>query len=370
MILFDEVQTLPPARVPSLLSGVHALVQHFGCTAVFMTATQPAFATAERVILGGWHRDDMEISSNPRAMAETMRRTRIELPRPDERPAWPEIAARLAANAQALCVVNTTAAAGELFRLLPPGRRFHLSARMCADHRQKKLAAIRRALAAGEPCRLVSTQLIEAGVDVDFPIAFRALGPLDSIIQTAGRCNREGRSAEPCPVVVFHPAEDKLPPGAYAIATKKTVDFLTRHADAAERLHDPDFYAAYFAELYELLGRSKPEDDPVFDYSAKFDFPKANDARHLIENGTRAVLVEWGEGAALIDKLQRERHLTAIECRRAQRFSINLYGHEFERGQREGWVVQPADKWELFAWKSKYDPDLGACHPEGDDYCP
>lgn len=368
VILFDEVQTLPPSRVPSLLSGVQALVQHFGCTAVFMTATQPAFTTAEHVVLRGWR--PMEISSSPRAMAETMRRTRIDLPRSDERPAWSEIAQRLSASAQALCVVNTTAAAGELFRLLPAQGRFHLSSRMCANHRQGKLDAIRLALASGDTCRLVSTQLIEAGVDVDFPIAYRALGPLDSIIQTAGRCNREGRSSEPCPVVVFRPAEDKLPPGAYATATAATVNFLHRYADASERLHDPDFYAAYFAELYELLGRSKPTDDPVFDYSAKLDFPKAHNARHLIEQGTRAVLVEWGEGAALIAKLQREHHLTAEECRRAQRFSINLYAHEFERGQREGWIVQPAEKWDLFAWKSNYDPDLGACHAAGADFCP
>src|SRR5205823_264657 len=129
------------------------------------------------------------------AMAETLRRTRVELPVAKETAvAWPDLARKLAAEPQVICVVNTTKDARELFALVranQPEAVFHLSARMCPAHRQEKLAEIRERLDPKnhEPCRLVSTQLIEAGVDVDFPIAFRALGPLDSIIQTAGRCN-------------------------------------------------------------------------------------------------------------------------------------------------------------------------------------
>src|SRR5581483_12372865 len=118
----------------------------------------------------------IEISSAPAAMAETMRRTHIHLPRADEKYSWEEIAGWMARHTQALCVVNTTKDAREVFRLLPAGDRFHLSARLCPAHRQEKLRLIRERVTRGRPCLLVSTQLIEAGVDVDFPLAFRALG--------------------------------------------------------------------------------------------------------------------------------------------------------------------------------------------------
>lgn len=196
VLLFDEVQTLPPKLVPSLLSGVKLLTRDYGVTAVFMTATQPAFAAAGDAVIGGWN--PTPVATDEDGFAEALRRTRIELPPPDKTLPWEQLADRLAAKPQALCVVNTTADARRLFTLLrdrsAPGL-FHLSSRLCPQHRREKLDTIRQLLRDGLPCRLISTQLIEAGVDVDFPIAYRALGPLDSIIQTAGRCNREGRSA-------------------------------------------------------------------------------------------------------------------------------------------------------------------------------
>jgi CRISPR-associated endonuclease/helicase Cas3 len=304
----------------------------------------------------------VEIFSNPGAMAETLRRTRIALPGQDQRLMWPELAAQLAGETQALCVVNTTKDARELFRLLPPENRFHLSARLCPAHRQEKLKQIRERLSAGVPCRLVSTQLIEAGVDVDFPVAFRAMGPLDSIIQTAGRCNREGRHAEPCPVIVFRPETGGTPPGAYRVAAAKTEEFLARHPSAP--LHSPDFYAAYFAELYRLQGPEKAEADRVFDLSAKFDFPAAAQACSLVGDETRAVLVKWKRGAELAEKLRREKHLTADECRQAQRYSVNLYQSEFFTAQARGYIYQPAENWDFWVWNSDYSDDLGLGHLE------
>jgi len=261
---------------------------------------------------------------------------------------------------QALCVVNTTKDARELFRLLLLDTRFHLSARLCPAHRQAKLKLIRQRLADGSPVRLVSTQLIEAGVDVDFPIAFRALGPLDSIVQTAGRCNREGRHPEPRPVIVFRPADGGTPRGAYRIAAAKTEEFLARHPGAP--LHQPETYAKYFAELYSLLGRDSAEADPVFAASKTFDFPKAAEECRLVGDETRVVLVKWGEGAELADKLCRAKHLTADECRRAQRFSVNLYQTEFFDAQAKGYLYQPAEGWNFWIWNSDYDGDLGLGH--------
>jgi CRISPR-associated endonuclease/helicase Cas3 len=323
-----------------------------------MTATQPAFASAGAALPYGW--DSTPIESDRNALAETMRRTRIHLPQADERLSWEALATKLAAEPQALCVVNTTKDARELFRLLPSGDRFHLSARLCPAHRQEKLKQIRDHLAAGQPCRLVSTQLIEAGVDVDFPIVFRALGPLDSIVQTAGRCNREGRHPEPRPVVVFRPETGGTPPGAYRTAAAFTESFLHRHPDAP--LHSPDFYAAYFAELYRLQGPEKADADKVFELSEKFDFPAAAEACSLLGDETRAVLVKWKRGEGLAEKLRCEKHLASDECRQAQRFCVNLYQSEFFTAQARGYIYQPAEDWDFWVWNSDYSDDLGLGH--------
>jgi CRISPR-associated endonuclease/helicase Cas3 len=366
VLIFDEVQTLPPNLLPSLLSAVRLLTQEpYGATALFMTATQPAFAAARSALPLGWPAVPVETSASD--TAGRLRRTSIRLPQRGERTGWPELAERMAALPQALCVLNTTGDARQLFRLLPPEGRFHLSARMCPEHRKQKLRAIRRELAAGRACRLASTQVIEAGVDVDFPAAFRAMGPLDSIIQTAGRCNREGRLGPSSPVVVFRPLEDHFPPGAYSTAAALTEGFLARYLDAEQRLHDPAFYASYFAELYALVGRDSARDDPLFASSESFDFPEAAKNCRLIPDDTRAVLVNWCEGEELIGRLRCEKHLLPRQWRAAQRFSINLYQGEFVQAQARGYVTEIVEG--VWRWASDYHEDLGACHPEGSDYC-
>jgi CRISPR-associated helicase Cas3/CRISPR-associated endonuclease Cas3-HD len=366
VVLFDEVQTLPPTLAPSLLSATRLLNRDYGCTTVFMTATQPAFVTVPLASgVGAWN--PTEINPRPAAFAKALRRTEIVV-EPRTKPlAWPGLAIRLAAHDQTLCVVNTTAHARELFRLLPAESRFHLSSRLCPAHRFAVLAEVRCRLDRDhpQPCRLVSTQLIEAGVDVDFPAVYRAFGPLDSIIQTAGRCNREGHLPSPGRVTVFHPADPAMPPGVYRVAAAKTEEFLTRYPDAP--LDQPATYARYFEEFYRLAGPDAAERDAVLKLSESFDFPAAAEKCRYIDSATRAVLVEWGEGATFIEKLRRERHLTADECRRAQRFSVNLYPYEFTKAQACGAAVQPVPDFDLWVWKGHYDPELGAVSPTSDD---
>jgi CRISPR-associated endonuclease/helicase Cas3 len=242
---------------------------------------------------------------------------------------------------------------------------------MCPAHRQEKITEIRRRLApkVNAPCRLVSTQLIEAGVDVDFPVAFRALGPLDSIIQTAGRCNREGRRTNPCPVTVFRPKDgDRLPTG-YEQVMRITESFLARFADAQSRLHEPSFYAQYFAELYGLVGPELRKDDPVFAASEALNFPKAAQECQLVGSETSAVLVKWKCGAELAEKLRVRKHLTAAECRDAQRYSVNLYQGEFFEALTKSYIYQPAEEWNFWVWNSDYDEDLGLGHHDVSAFC-
>ncbi len=384
VVIFDEVQTLPPKLVPSLLSAVNLLVRDFGVSAVFGTATQPAFECASSAILGGWK--PVSIASDPQALAETMRRTRVEIATRDRKMTWQEVAgviAGLPQPRQALCVVNTTKDARTLFEALgsltSAEECFHLSSRMCPAHRQAKLREIRRLSPAHrEPCLLVSTQLIEAGVDVDFPALWRAMGPLDSIIQSAGRCNREGMSPNPLPVYVFRPSEGGLPRGAYQIAMQRTEAFLAGNPGVEQRLHLPETYRAYFACLYNDVGAQSAQDDAAFAASDKLQFPEAAEACRLIGQETRGVLVpmdsdagglgSWAtEGVELIKAIRREHHLDGILARRCQRFTVNLYQGEFNRAEREGAIVPLTPDETVYAWASKYDEDLGAVHHSADE---
>ena len=386
VVIFDEVQTLPPRLVPSLLSAVNLLVKDFGVTALFGTATQPAFECAGPVILGEWK--PTPIASGDKALAETMQRTRIEIAPPECQMSWREVASAMLQTGQppqALCVVNTKNDARILFQLLkssPQGPHcFHLSSRMCAAHRQYKFKEICRRLDPNvqEPCFVVSTQLIEAGVDVDFPVVWRALGPLDSIIQSAGRCNREGRSPEPRPVYVFRPKDGGRPRGAYEIAMKRTEAFLAANPGIEEKLHLPETYRSYFACLYRDLGCESVAQDPVYKASQEFKFPDAAEACRLIGDETRGVLVPmnnedgdlgpWAsEGLDLIETIRTRHYFNAELARKCQRFTVNLYQHEFGRAEREGAVVPLSPDPAVYAWSSKYDEDLGAIHHGAEEF--
>lgn len=366
VLIFDEVQTLPARLVPSLLSSVKLLTgPRYGASAVFMTATQPAFAAARPALPYGWQPREIGRASAAAASAANAR-VRVELPKPGEALDWPALAARLCAHAQALCVLNTTKQARDLYRLLPAESRYHLSARMCPAHRQEVLRTIRRRLAERQPCRLASTQVIEAGVDVDFPVAFRALGPLDSIIQTAGRCNREGRLTAPAPLTVFRPADSATPPGAYRTAAALTESFLARRPDAERRLEDAAFYREYFSELYAAVGRESAEADPAFAASEKFDFPAAADACRIIPETTHSVLVRWGDGERLIERARRRGHLDPSDRRLAQRYSVNLPWSASGSAQALGYTAEAGGG--VWYWNSEYDPALGVCHAEADNF--
>ena len=363
VVLFDEVQTLPLKLVPSFLSTVNLLVKDYGVSAVFGTATQPAFASAAKAILGGWQ--PTEISSQPAAMADALRRTCITR-RPDSQPVkWADLADELAGFPQVMCVVNLKRHAREVLNSLVavsgPVGLFHLSASMCPAHRQVRLAEVRRRLLAGEPCRLVSTQIIEAGVDVDFPRVYRAIGPLDSLIQTAGRCNREGRMSTPGEVIVFRPEDDAKPKGIYKAATEISGSFLTENPDAD--LHQPETYTAYFARLYGTLGPQDRKNDPAFSASEELHFPKAARSCRLVGEDTRSVVVRFGDGERLVEQFRSKKHLSREDWRRSNRFSVNFYQTEFNAAFYRGEIIQPVPDVEFYFWNGQYDEHLGVTAP-------
>ena len=235
VVVLDEVQTLPSAFLLSILDALNELARGYGCSVVLSTATQPALAKRDTLPEG--LTDVREIVPAPRALADRLKRVTVHWPDPDDEPrTWPELAEELRGHPRVLAIVHRRQDARDLAQLLPPEGLFHLSALMCPRHRSDTLAQVREALAGDGPCRLVSTQLIEAGVDVDFPVVYRALGGLDRIVQGAGRCNREGKG-DAGRVVVFR-APTPPPRGAPTKGLETTLSLL-REREGGLDVDDP-----------------------------------------------------------------------------------------------------------------------------------
>jgi len=216
VIILDEAQALPAPLLEPALDALRTLTSRFGATVVLSTATQPAFD-----VVGPFQRlEAQEIVLHPERYFRALERVNYEW-RIKEGRTWTEVAQEMAEHPQVLTIVNTKADAVALLEELAPlvdTPPRHLSTRLCGLHRRNVLAQVLEELESNAPCRLVTTQVVEAGVDIDFPTVMRAMAPLDSIIQAAGRCNREGH-LERGSVIVFEPAEGHLPRGAYKAGT-------------------------------------------------------------------------------------------------------------------------------------------------------
>jgi len=352
IVILDEAQLLPPDFLEPILQTIRMLARDFGVTFVFSTATQPALSL-EGVL---------EIAPDPRGLLDQLRRVRYEWPQ-DQRPrTWDEVADELRTLNRVLCIVNRRDDARALIRLLPEDA-IHLSALMCGDHRSRVIGEIKAGLAARRPVRVVSTQLVEAGVDIDFPVVFRAFAGLDSIAQAAGRCNREGKLLPDLGrVVVFRPPTQP-PPGLLRKAAEAAAEML--FGGAPEEL-GPVLFTRYFDLLYrakvntldahgilQMLGKDAHRLD--------IQFREAASAFRLIdESAYRAVLVSWGEGRTLREEIRR-RGSSRDLLRKAQRFVVNVPIWQLEPLVRTGSISELEENPGLFAqWDDRiYDAKLG-----------
>ena len=211
VVILDEAQLLPPKLLLPCVEALKQLTTHYGTTILLSTATQPALPGLDNV---------HEIIPPALKLYKQLKRVSIELP-PDltTRQTWEEVAHDLTEHEQVLCIVNSRKDCHALHKLMPPDT-IHLSALMCGAHRSSIIAYIKDALAMAKPIRVISTQLVEAGVDIDFPVVYRAFAGLPSIAQAAGRCNREGNLAPALgKVIVFMPPE---PSKVTALPRQKT----------------------------------------------------------------------------------------------------------------------------------------------------
>jgi len=211
VVILDEAQLLPPDFLAPILEALKELQKNYGVTVVFCTATQPALGPHKTMDFDFKGIDGMkEIMDDPAMLHKALKRTEIRQVRNLEPLTWDDVAGEITNNESVLCIVNRRDDARTLWELLPEGS-IHLSALMCGAHRVRKIKEIKERLRNGVPTRVVSTQLVETGVDVDFPVVYRAMAGLDSIAQAAGRCNREGLRAKG-KVFVFTPPSEAAEP--------------------------------------------------------------------------------------------------------------------------------------------------------------
>lgn len=340
VIILDEVQMLPVPLVAPCLAALKLLAGRYGSSVVLCTATQPALMRAPFLEEGLPPEDVREIvpAAVSPALFRIFERARVECRKEAMDDA--ELAEALRAERQALCIVNSRRHARELFALLDGGDAdFHLSARMTPEHRTRVLATVRRRLAEGLPCRVVSTSLIECGVDISFPVVMREKNGLDVLAQAAGRCNREGADREGS-VICF--ASSRAAPARAAELNRRRAAF-DRVAQAQE-LFCPQTMRAYFEHLYSA---SDLDEEEILKLTAvkrgskevgiwQFQFARIARRFRFIGDETVSVIIEQDEAGELLRQADPYGALAPSTLRRLQRHSVQVYRHELERMRADG----------------------------------
>jgi CRISPR-associated endonuclease/helicase Cas3/CRISPR-associated endonuclease Cas3-HD len=338
VIILDEAQMLPTGFLKPCLAALSELVVNYGSTVVICTATQPN--------LNGLLDESVrpvEIIRSPQELYEVFRRVHVtDLGDLEDA----DLSARLNAHKQVLCIVNTRKHAQKLYeQLSEPESCYHLSARMCPVHRRMKLKKIKDLLKTGDECRVVSTQLIEAGVDIDFPAVYRAMSGIDSVCQASGRCNREGKLASG-EVYVFRSTED------YGKATHWQSRIAEIGSMIFDEWDDPLSLPAvdrYFEKLYsyEGDGLDKKKILPSFEERLKdiaFPFEDVADAFNLIENNTRDIIIPYDDKARAIIKQIQYTGFPGNYVRSLQGYTVSIYLEEFKALERINAISSIADR--------------------------
>ena len=370
VILFDEAQILPVSLLSPTLKVMEELCARYGCSVVFSTATQPDYTGLREI---NWFASELlpEHSEFYRALRRTSAHWEIDTPTPLE-----EIARRMAQQQNVCTIVNLRAHARKLYQALAQycqeEELFLLSTDLCPAHRTEVIQAIHRRQKEKLPCRVVSTQCIEAGVDLDFDCLYRALAPLEAIIQAAGRCNRNGKST--CgELVVFVPAEDRLYPdshyenGATIVRTMQ----MQRPID----IHDPESIRQYYRQLLGMF-RGDKKSRALEKAITERDFPAVSQTYRLIEQQGVQIIVPYEERKALYKKLHDEALKTGLTkslLRMAAPLTVTCYDRELVEQVCE--PLFPAGKGCAGTWESPYyvvlsgreecyDSKMGFCPPE------
>uniref|UniRef100_A0A7C3HG05 CRISPR-associated endonuclease Cas3 n=1 Tax=Meiothermus ruber TaxID=277 RepID=A0A7C3HG05_MEIRU len=367
VLLFDEVQTLPThLALPTLKTLAHLASEKYGAVVVFSTATQPAFDTLhEQIRRGepqGWQ--PVEMLPEPEQLFAQSQRVELEWWLKNPTP-WPHLATLLEAEPQVLAVLNLKRQAYALFHEAQARDLeglYHLSTALCPAHRRGVLEEVQRRLEQGQPCRLVATQVVEAGVELDFPVGYRALGPLEAIAQTAGRINRHGLRPQGR-LVVFLPEEEAYPDRAYGRAAA-----LTRTLQAEGPLTlEPATFRRYYQSLYALQQVSNPEIEALIQTQ---NYAELARRYRIIESAAVNVVVPYNDEALALMQEARDQGISAAWIQRARPYTVPYFLPQdgpppfletvflrYGRGE--------APDWFLSADPALYDARLGFTPQEG-----
>ncbi|MDD6210323.1 MAG: CRISPR-associated helicase Cas3' [Bacteroidales bacterium] len=371
IIILDEVQALPAEFLKPILHVLSELVGSYGVSVLFTTATQPAFkdtigGTGLHAFQGIDSSAITEIVDDTEKLSQSLRRTEIKIL--DGVYSYGQIAERLKEHRQVLCVVNSRRACREIYMEMQNNRIahenvIHLSRMMCSAHILKQIERIRILLKNGEPVCVISTQLIEAGIDLDFETVYREMAGLDSIAQAGGRCNREGKRPGLGKVFVFRTAQ--MPRSGYLRKAYQTFERMTKK----ERdWLSPSTIEVYFKQLYNDIsdfdtnGICKSlEIDGSPKEGLKFKFATAAAKFKLIDNESRTIVVNYGDSTELTEKIRKD-GLSQRLVRQLQQFTVSVYREDFTELLESG-RVEPLARSFIYIqspyYSDLYDPEVG-----------
>ncbi len=360
VIVFDETQMLPREYLRPCLLAVYELVKNYGASAVFCTATQPV---VEAFLPEG--AAPAEMAGDPTQLFEFYKRVQV---RYVGEVADDDLAYQISGCQQALCIVNTRRHARGLYEKIPDEGRYHLSTWMCAAHRKEVIAEIRKCLKANLLCRVISTQIMEAGIDIDFPIGFRAMSGLDSIIQAAGRVNREGKRLKG-ELIVFDPLSEyvRRTPAYIQQGAEVARNILRKYADPVRLEAVRDYYQLLYDlqdprafDQKEILAcfRKAGEAEPGFDFATVAKNFK------LIQDNTVAVVIPWNESALALLQQVKESQYPLMYARELQPFTLNIYEREFQALSEKGLIDHYNEAYAVLNDMNAYDPKVGLVIPE------
>jgi len=351
VVILDEAQLLPPELLHPCVEALNRLISDYDVTVVLTTATQPA--------LPNLCQTPCEIIPQPASLYEQLKRTHIVFPQDMNLSRdWPSLAAELAEHEQVLCVVNTRPDCYALWKEMPEGT-IHLSALMCGEHHSKIIADIKERLPRGETCRVISTQLVEAGVDIDFPVVYRALAGLDSINQAAGRCNREGKQPDYGKVHVFI-APKSAPPGLLRKGEDTTRELASLPDFTPET---PGIFRRYFEKYYASIndtGENWWRDNLVKNVNPEgnVQFRTAGKEFRLIKDPSVPIIVCYG-GSYKIIKTLRFAGPSREVMRALQRFTVSIKPGVASRLLAEHRIEEIHDGILVQTDSKLYNPNIG-----------
>lgn len=327
VVIFDEAQMLPLDYLLPCATAIRQLAENYNSAVVLCTATQPNFQSILNLTEKTNKLQLTEICKSAEKMADDFRRVNFKY---EGKLEDDEIALELKQCKQVLCIVNKKAHAQKIYSMLGESdENFHLSTYMYPAHRQQVLDEIRKRLDEDKPCRVVSTSLVEAGVDIDFPTVYRAISGIDSILQAGGRCNRENKRNSAESVVHIFNTDEVL--SYQQTNTDAAMAVIKKYGD---KIYLPEAIKMYFDDLYYYRDIDKTH--KVFDKKdiinglTNLEFETVSQRFKMIENDTKALYICTDENKEEINQL-RNGNYTKELFRSLQKYVVNLYERDFNK---------------------------------------